>query len=62
MIIFHAFLKNNHLVPNPKARPRTEYDRDHESKDLRTPGRHQALMLPTQLLVPETSPEGNGLG
>ena len=42
MTIFHVFLKNNHLVANPKARPRREYDWDHESMDLETPGWHQA--------------------
>ena len=42
MIIFHAFLKNNLLVTNPKARPKREYDWDHESIDLGTLGRHQA--------------------
>ena len=39
-----------------------EYDWDHESKDLGTAGRHQAFMLPMLLLIPETSPEGKGLG
>ena len=63
MIIFHAFLKNNLLVTNPKARLRREYDWDHESMDLGTPGWHQARMLPTHLLIiPKTSPEGSGLG
>ena len=36
MIIFHVFLR---LVTNPKARSRREYDWDHESMDLGTPGR-----------------------
>ena len=42
MIIFHVFLKNNLLVTNPKARPRREYDWDHESMDLGTLGQRQA--------------------
>ena len=42
MIIFHVFLKNNLLVTNPKARPRREYDWDHESMDLGTQGGGQA--------------------
>ena len=63
MTIFHVFLKNNHLVANPKARPRREYDWNHESMDLGTQGRCQAGMLFMHLLiVPETSPKGNGLG
>ena len=62
MVIFHFFPKNNRLITNPKARPRMEYDWDHESKDLGTAGRHQAFMLPMLLLIPETSPEGKGLG
>ena len=63
MIIFHAFLKNNLLVTNPKARLRREYDWDHESMDLGTSGWHQARMLLTHLLIiPKTSPEGSGLG
>ena len=37
MIIFHVFLKYN-LVTNPKARPRREYDWDHESMNLGTQG------------------------
>ena len=57
------FLRKIALLQNPKVRPRREYDWDHESMDLGTPGRHQAWMLPTDLLiVPETSPEGNNLG
>ena len=63
MIIFHVFLKNNLLVTNPKARLRRECDWAHESMDLGTPGQRQARTLPTHLLiVPETSPGGNGLG
>ena len=63
MIIFHAFLKNNLLVTNPKARLRREYDWDHESMDLGTLGQRQARTLPTHLLtVPETGPDGKGLG
>ena len=63
MIIFHVFLKNNHLVTNSKARPRREYDWDHENMGLETPGWLQAWTLPKYLLiVPETSPEGNSLG
>ena len=50
--------KNNHLVINPKARPRREYDWVHESVDLGTSARHQVWTL----IVPKTSPEGNGLG
>ena len=42
MIIFDFFLKNSHLVTNPKARPRREYDFDYESMDLGTPGRSLA--------------------
>ena len=42
IIIFHVFLKNYLLVTNPKARPRREYDWDHESMDLGTLGWHQA--------------------
>ena len=62
MIIFHAFLKNNLLVTNPKARPRREYDWDHKSMELecRVSIRHECLG--NLLTVPETSPEGNGLG
>ena len=33
--------KNNLLVTNPKARPRREYDWDHESMDLGTLGWRQ---------------------
>ena len=63
MIILHVFLKNNHLVTNPKARPRWEYDWDRESTDLGTPGQCQTWTLPVHLLiVPETSPGGNDLG
>ena len=42
MTIFHVFLKNYHLVTNSKARPRREYDWDHENMDLETPGWRQA--------------------
>ena len=38
MIIFHVFLKNNLLATTPEARPRREYDWDHESMVLGTPG------------------------
>ena len=61
MIIFHVFLKNNLLVTNPKARPRREYDWDHESMDLGTPGPRQARTLPIHLLIVETRPKGNDL-
>ena len=58
MITFHVFLNNNLLVTNPRARPRREYRRDHESVGLGT-GRRQAWMLPGHLLVvPETSQGG----
>ena len=51
------------LIQPPKARPRREYDWDHESMDLGTLGQRQARTLPTHLLtVPETGPEGKGLG
>ena len=46
MITFHVFLKNNLLVTNPTARPSREYDWDHESVGLGTPGGHQAWTLP----------------
>ena len=72
MIIFHVFLKNNLLVTNPKARPRREYDWDHESMDPGTLGWHQALMLPaaaakllqlylTQCDLMDSSPPGSSI-
>ena len=37
-----CFSWNNSLVTSPKARRRREYDWDHESPDLGTPGQRQA--------------------
>ena len=62
MIILHVFLRIGALLQTPRPDPE-EYDWDHESMDLGTPGQRQARTLPTHLLiVPETSPGGTGLG